>query len=114
MGGDPGNRPHSGFFGGRSSSDGCDIQVTTTLQSTRPSILNSVSINDEFSIELHPNITSRTVGCIDFSTGVLIGTISIAQQAALIKCLAAEIKYRAKVVLKEGGRCDVRIRRYNS
>ena len=113
-GGGGGSRLGTGFGSGGGSSDPCNIRSTTTLQSTKAVSLKSVKLDDEFAVELYPNSDSRTVACLSLDTGAMVGTISIGAQASLIQCLLAGVIYSAKVVLIEGGRCDVRIRRVNA
>ena len=100
-----------GGLGGPKASDPCNIRTTTTLQGTKPTVLKNLNEGDELEVALHPNSSSRTVGCLNPDSGALVGTITIASQATLINCLLDGAIYSAKVMLIESGRCDVRIRR---
>lgn len=112
MGGSSGSG--GGSFGGgkgRAGADPCNIRSTTTLQSVKIAALTTVSVGDVMHIEPYPNVDSQTVGCINPDNNKLLGTISIAAQATLLKCLENGAIYRGTVMLLEGARCDVQIKR---
>jgi hypothetical protein len=112
MGGSSGGSS-AGFGGGSRGpgTDPCNIRFTATLQSVKKGALELISVGDVLSVELYPNTASKTVGCLNPDTGSMVGTISIAAQVTLVNCLNSGASYSGTVVLLDGGRCDVQIKR---
>ena len=96
-----------GSQGGAESSDPCDINEVTTLNSPNRAILSTLQSGDELNIELEMGPPRQLLAKREDEVA---GSITSPNSARIIQCIRSEHRqYAAIVLLIIGGRCDVKI-----